>query len=114
MNEDFNGHERRQHQRKLLRATAQLVDPVTGLFEAHTTDISLGGIGVVLNKDPVEGSTFMLRVALPQSDRRKVLLQAHVRVVKSVFVASERGFKVGLRFVDLAPAATLALSEFLA
>lgn len=114
MDQDFSSRERRQYARKLLRTTAQLVDPVTGLIEARTTDISSGGIGVILNTDPIQTSTFLLRVALSQSDRRQVLLQAQVRVVNSVFVASEGGFKVGLRFAKLAPQAALALSQFLA
>lgn len=103
--------ERRQYMRKLLRTVAQLVIPDAGLIEVQTTDISLGGIGVVMNTDPVKGATFLLRVALRQPDRTSVVLQARVVVANSFFGASEGGFKVGLRFVDLTPAANLVLSK---
>ena len=100
--------------RRMLRIAAQLSLPTEGVIEVHTTDISLGGLGVVMNTDPAEGVSYTLRVVLPRNDRKRFLLQSQVVVANSIFCAREAGFKVGLRFVGLDATASLALSEFFA
>jgi c-di-GMP-binding flagellar brake protein YcgR len=79
----------------------------------RTYDISEGGLGIVTDASPPYGTNLSVRVRIPAGDAIPMELDARVTVARSVLSSDESGFKVGLQFVSLEPAARAAIRRFL-
>ncbi len=112
MDSPVPGMERRQHKRRALRTTAHVMLPDQQFLEVYTVDISAGGLAVVTDLNPRAGTRFYIRVNLPGRSGRNTVLEASVEVTNSIFGTVEQGFKVGLRFLKLEPAALLAVIQY--
>ena len=105
--------ELRRHDRRLLRTTATVVLAGTQTFEVRTLDISEGGAAIVAAANPKSGTVFQIRMAIPRKAKDSIPIEAEVQVMHSIFVNSEQGFRIGLRFVRIEPAAAAAITQFL-
>jgi c-di-GMP-binding flagellar brake protein YcgR len=109
-----DGPERRQTERRPLRTSAVVLLPGDQTFTVQTLDISLGGMGIVANANPRQGTRFSIRVALPVRPTGQYLFEAGVEVAHSILARDEGAFKVGLRFVSLDPRGESAIRHFIA
>jgi c-di-GMP-binding flagellar brake protein YcgR len=103
--------DRRQHARKPLRSTAQVILPGDRIFDVRILDISAGGAGLVAAANPTAGTRFQLQFMLPTRGNAMTTIRTQVEVMHSIYSGAEHGFKVGVRFVqlDLADAAAVVL-----
>ncbi|MEP7138639.1 MAG: PilZ domain-containing protein [Caldimonas sp.] len=109
---DADGAERRADPRKPLRANAELL--IGGEHIAvRTLDISTSGIGISTSVNPRSGQTVSLLLAPSATPRGRNFVTVPVTVVHSVLSRGEGGFKVGLRFAELPPAALAAIRGYL-
>ena len=109
---DLDGSERRADPRKALRANAELL--VEGRrLEVRTMDISTSGLGIAASFNPRVDQTFSIFLAPADSPRGTVRIEMPVTVVHSILTQAEGGFKVGLRFGQLSPAARDAVKKYL-
>ncbi len=109
---DADGAERRADPRKPLRANAELL--IGGEhISVRTLDISTSGIGVSTSINPRSGQTGSLLLAPPGAPRGSSFVAVPVTVVHSILSRGEGGFKVGLRFAELPPAAIEAVRGYL-
>lgn len=113
-----NGAERRQHERRTLRVSAQLrlTDAsTTGTkpMDVRTIDISLGGMAVVAPVNLRTGVTLTINFTLPARSKGITPVQARVQVMHSILGRDEGGFKIGLRFLGTDNATNASIREFL-
>jgi c-di-GMP-binding flagellar brake protein YcgR len=106
------GSDQRKHERRLYRTTARILFSATQVVEVRTTDVSMGGMGIVASANPKNGTTFNIHVLLPVKPEGVMPLEARVEVVHSVLASDEGGFKIGLEFKQLSAAAETALKRF--
>jgi hypothetical protein len=92
--------ERRRHQRKRFFGRARLVVLGGAARTAAATDLSAGGIGLVIDAQIDEGSRCVVSFDLPTHTRERVVLHAKARVMNCVYSSERNGFKLGLMFVD--------------
>ncbi len=113
MNRPNDTYENRIHQRRPLRAVATIMLPGNQEIEVHTLDLSRGGMAIVANANPRQGTEFGIRVTLPLRQRGSGTLEARVRVVHSILARDEGGFKVGLQFIGIDANGQSVIDEFL-
>ncbi len=106
--------ERRAYPRHPLRTHAVLILADGRQIEARTLDVGKGGMAIVSNSNPPIGSTFGIRVTLPTHPRGNAVFEARVRVANSVLDGAESGFRIGIEFLALEPAARAVLERALA
>lgn len=106
------GLEQRQHARRLLRTTAQLIVAGSPPFAVRTVDISAGGMAIVTTVQPPRGLNCTVLLSLPQTGREPVPLALPVTVAHSIFSSGEEGVKVGLSFNALPPEAAALVQRF--
>jgi c-di-GMP-binding flagellar brake protein YcgR len=109
-----SGSDRRQQERRLLRATAMLRLPGAAPVLVRTLDISAGGMGVVATINPEGGVRCTIGLAAPAQPRGPIAVEIAAVVVHSIFSSREDGFKVGLQFEELTEAAADAINRYLA
>lgn len=80
---------------------------------ARSLDISSTGMAIVAPANPPVGMACGIRLMLPLRDAKVVQIEPRVKVMQSLWSASDNGFKVGLRFQALTPEQTRALRDFL-
>ena len=107
------GIERRQQQRKPLRANAELLLPGAAPVTVRTLDISIGGIGVVSALNLPSGSQCVIRLASPAQSRGAPTIRIDATITHSIFTIRQDGFMIGLRFGDLSPEAVEAVTKYL-
>lgn len=106
------GPERRVDPRKTLRANAELL--VDGRrLEVRTLDISTSGMGIASSINPRIDQTFSILLAPADAPRGPARIEVAVTVVHSILTRAEGGFKVGLRFGHLSPAASDLVKRYL-
>jgi c-di-GMP-binding flagellar brake protein YcgR len=107
------GADRRQAERKVFRALAELRLPDQQVLGVRTFDISVGGIGVVSPLNLRLESFCHVKVRAPLLGMGMDVLKLHARVVHSVLSAKESGFMLGLEFADPPPAAVSLIKQFI-
>ena len=107
------GTERRQHERKPLRASGQLLLANRAPMEIRTVDLSLGGAGVVAPVNLAPKLTCLVRIALPIKPKGSALIEAQAAVAHSVLSSSQSGFLIGLQFTSVSAASATAIKQFL-
>ena len=109
---DLDGSERRADPRKALRANAELL--VEGKrLEVRTLDISTSGMGIAATINPRVNQSLSIFLAPADAPRGPARIEMPVSVVHSILTQAEGGFKVGLRFGQLSPAALDAVKKYL-
>ena len=103
---------RRQYERHALKVTAAIALSSTQIIEVRTIDISLGGIGIIVQVNLPSATVLAIRIPLP-SPKGVSVIETRAEVTYSVLASDVKGFKVGLRFLDLDASATAALIQFL-
>ncbi|WP_157263589.1 PilZ domain-containing protein [Azohydromonas aeria] len=98
-----SARERREHPRKFLSGTAHVLVPGRAPIEVHTLDISIGGLGIVSPTNLPYEWIGQIRFTLTREPYGVDTVVAPVQVVHSVLSGRQRGFMVGMRFVDLPP-----------
>lgn len=107
------GQELRQHARRVLRTTAQLVVAGSPPFPVRTLDISVGGMAILATVQPPRGLNCTVLLTLPQTGREPVAMSLPVTVAHSIFARGEEGVKVGLSFNGLAPDKVAVIQKFI-
>ncbi len=105
--------ERRQHERKSLRSSAQLVLPNQAPLEVRTVDLSVGGMGVVAAANLAPRLTCLVRVVVPLKPKGVTVIEAQAQVAHGVLSSSHAGFLVGLQFVGISAATAAAIKQFM-
>ena len=104
---------KRQHERRILRATAVLLLPGQPALEVRTSDISLGGLGIVAGANPPPNLICRLSVPLPLTYGGARRIEVVAKVAHSVFSSRDGGFKVGLVFQNPSADALSAITDYL-
>ncbi len=108
------GAERRQQQRKALRANAELLLQGAPPIPVRTLDISIGGIGVVSGLNLPQSAPCVIRLAAPGQSRGVPTIRIDAIIMHSIFTIRHDGFMIGLRFGDdLSPEAVEAVTKYL-
>lgn len=106
------GSDQRKHDRRVYRTTARILFGPNQVVEVRTTDISMGGMGIVASANPKIGTTFTIHVLVPVKPEGVMPVEARVEVVHSVLASDEGAFKIGLEFKSLSAAAETALKRY--
>jgi c-di-GMP-binding flagellar brake protein YcgR len=106
------GAERRQYVRRPFRGLAYLVFPGAESIEVRTFDLSVGGVGIIVPTNPPHLATCVIRLSIPVNGAARKSFEAKTQVVHSLLSSSERGFKVGLRFMGLDAAMATAIIRY--
>lgn len=107
------GSERRQHARRALRTVAQVMASAGGALQVRTSDVSAGGVGLVMDLNPPIGLTFQVSLVLPLREGGGRPFECKAQVMRSIYGQKEGGFVVGLRFTSMEPASEELLKRFL-
>lgn len=106
--------EQRQHRRRVLQTTARLTLPGRPPFEVRTTNVSLGGLGIVAAANPPANLVMRVQLALPSTGANQLqVVEFNGRVVHSVLSRRYGGFSIGLAFVDPSPSVLRAVSAYI-
>ena len=108
-----HGADRRQQQRKFLRANAEVLLPGNAPIAVRTLDISIGGLGVISPYNLPQGAACIIRIAPPAQPRGVPSINVDASIMHSIFTIRESGFMIGLRFGDLTPEAVHAVTHYL-
>lgn len=103
----------RQHARERFKAAVQVKLADGRLVEAHTLDISLGGVQLVLPVNLQQHSLCALRLCIPGIPLGVHVFMAQAEVASIVYSGREGGFVAGLRFTALPAASMAALQDYL-
>lgn len=95
------GMDRRTTERRAFRAPALIKLPSQQLLEVRTFDISVGGIGFVAPLNLRRDLLCDLRVRAPVLTQGPDMLLARGRIAHCILSGKERGFLIGLEFVNL-------------
>ncbi len=106
------GPDRRVHERKKFRSTAQLL-LLGRKFDVRTLDISVSGVGIICSTNPAAKTPCSIRLSLPMKSSGLRLLELQAMVVHSVFSSANDGFSVGLLFVAPSAEATDVISGYM-
>jgi PilZ domain len=104
---------KRQHERRILRATALLLLSGQPALEVRTSDISLGGLGIVAGANPPPNLICRLSVPLPLTIGGARRIDVVGKVAHSVFSSRDGGFKIGLVFQNPSADALSAITDYL-
>ncbi|GAA0745921.1 PilZ domain-containing protein [Ideonella azotifigens] len=110
---ELKGAERRLHERKPLRGTAQLVFPSQPPLEVRTWDISAGGIAIIASANPPPKLRCVIRFVVPLLTGGGTPVEVKVQVAHSVLSSNHGAFMVGLQFEGLSAAGEQAVARFL-
>jgi hypothetical protein len=91
-----NPEEQRRHSRRALQTKAQLILPGHRPFEIRTTDISMGGLGLVAMANPPLNLVVRVQFSLPMPGAKLLPMDVMGRVVHSVLSRRHGGFSIGL------------------
>jgi c-di-GMP-binding flagellar brake protein YcgR len=105
-------HERRQHQRRVLRGPSQIQFENQPFMKTRTMDVSISGLGIVAPVNPPGKTTCTIRFLVPVDTDRQVTVTTSAVVTHSVFSGAEDGFKVGLMFTGLSAETTAILQRY--
>jgi len=103
-------HERRQHERRVLRGPSQLQFGSQPFMNTRTMDVSISGLGLVAPVNPPARTTCTVKFVVPIDVDRNVTITASAIVTHSIFTRAEDGFKVGLMFTGMS-AETIAVLQ---
>lgn len=106
------GNDRRQTERKLFRALAELRLPNQQLLHVRAFDISVGGIGVVSSLNVRLETPCEIKVRAPLLGAGMDVFQLRARVTHSVLSAKEKGFMLGLEFENPPTAAVDIIKQY--
>ncbi len=106
--------DRRLYPRKFLSGTGFLLVPGRPPFEIHTLDISMGGMGIVSPLNLPYDLLCEIHFTLAREPAGVDILSAPARVAHSILSGREKGFMVGLQFVNLTPNTANIISRFMA
>ncbi len=95
------GLDRRSSERKAFKAPALLRLPDQQVIEVRTTDISVGGIGVVTPMNLRQDAVCDIRVRPPIFTEDMGLIVARGRIAHSILSGREKGFLIGLQFLEI-------------
>jgi c-di-GMP-binding flagellar brake protein YcgR len=104
--------ERRKADRKLLRSPARLVFEGHSEIHGRTADISVGGIGVLLQVNLRKHMRCEVTFELPVGDGDILLVSSQAMITGVVLGPEKEGFRTGLQFIDLEPHAAAAIARF--
>lgn len=104
--------DRRQNERKMFRALAELRLPNQQLLHVRAFDISVGGIGVVSALNVRLETPCEIKVRAPVFGAGMDVLQLRARVTHSVLSAKESGFMLGLEFENPPAAAVDVIKQY--
>jgi c-di-GMP-binding flagellar brake protein YcgR len=107
-----SGAERRLAARKIIRTRATVVLSGKFTFEVRTLDISVGGMCIVAAANPIPGTPMQISCQIPVTGMGPVQIEAHAKVMHSVFSGDEEGFKIGLSFTEISPQCKDAIAKF--
>jgi c-di-GMP-binding flagellar brake protein YcgR len=107
------GAERRQYARKGLRGNGRLLIAGRAPLPIRLTDISAGGLGAVAAVNLALKTACTIQFGVPAKAGASKVLETRAAIALSIFSNAEDGFKVGLQFVGLPPAAANAISQYL-
>lgn len=107
------GKEKRQHERRILRTDATLQLPGQPGFQVRTSDISMGGLGIVAAANPPPGLVCRLSLVLPSSDGGGVRIEVTAKVAHSVYGSRSGGFQIGMVLLNVSAAANSAIVDYL-
>ena len=105
-------HERRQHERRVLRGPSQIQFDNQPFMSTRTMDVSVSGLGIVAPVNPPPRTTCTVKFVVPIDTDRQVTITATAVVTHSIFTRSEDGFKVGLMFTGMAAETTAVLQRY--
>lgn len=98
----------------MLQTTAVMMVVGQAPLEVRTTDISLGGLGLVMLANPPANLGVRVRLALPMPGAQLLGVELNGRVVHSVLSRRYGGFAVGLALLSPSPEALRAIKAYLA
>lgn len=101
--------DRRAHDRHPIHVGAVLVLPGGRTVPARTLDLGEGGTGVVSDANVPIGTKVELHMTLPARPSGSARFVASATVVNCTLAAADGGFRTGLQFAPLSPAALDAL-----
>lgn len=107
-----SGAERRIAPRRIIRTRATVVLSGKFTFEVRTLDISVGGMCIVAAANPTPGTPMQITCHIPVTGMGTVQIDAHAKVIHSVFSGDEEGFKIGLSFTELPAHCKEAINKF--
>jgi c-di-GMP-binding flagellar brake protein YcgR len=105
--------DRRAHDRHPFRTEAVLALPDGREVTGRTLDIGKGGAAVVTDINPPLGSSLVIRLRLPAQPQGSTPFEAQALVVNCILAPRDGGFRLGLEFRPLTPAALAALKGYL-
>jgi len=105
-------HERRQHERRVLRGPSQIQFGNQPFMNTRTMDVSISGLGIVAPVNPPARTTCTVKFMVPITSDRHVTITASAVVTHSIFTRAEDGFKVGLMFTGMAAETTAVLQRY--
>lgn len=106
-------NDRRSSDRYAIRTAALLGLPDGLVVDARTLDVGLGGAGVVSDLNLPVGTAVALRVNLPAPTGGSAVFEATAKVVNCTLAGRDGGFRLGLQFDPLSPAASAVLGGLL-
>lgn len=106
------GLDRRSAERKAFRAPALLRLPDRQVIEVRTFDISVGGIGVVTPMNLRQDVVCDIRVRPPMFVEGAEVLLARGRIAHSILSGKEKGFLIGLEFMEIASSMTDLIKQY--
>lgn len=106
---DGRTHDRRAHDRYAIHVSAQLLLGNGAAVPARTLDIGKGGAGVVCDYNLPVGTRLTVRLRLPARPSGSAEFDSPATVVNCTLAGADGGFRLGLQFGTLAPAALTAL-----
>ena len=104
--------DRRTTERKTFRAPALLRLPDRQVIEVRTFDISVGGIAIVTPMNLRQDGVCDIRVRSPILAEGLDVLLARARIAHSVLSGKEKGFLIGLEFVEIHSSMTEIIKRY--
>lgn len=106
--------EKRSHERRPMRTPVELLLPGRPALAMRSTDISVGGIGLMASASAPIGLELTLRIALPLGRAGTQAFEVRARVQHSVFSSRDDGFRIGMVFLKPSDRLVVAIGDFLA
>jgi len=104
----------RRYRRIAVSMRAQLAEAGRPPEWARVSDLSLGGVGLITDRNLGIGAACMVRFRLTMPDGRLFTLLARAQAQHSSYNSRQAGFKTGLRFIKVSDEGVAALTEFIA
>lgn len=107
------GAEQRAHERRPMRVNVEVRVGGRPPLALRSTDICVGGIGLVAAVNPPLGLQVDLRIPIPTKGGGVQAFEVRARVIHAVFSRREDGFRVGLAFLQPSDKLIVAVGDFL-